>query len=77
MVLVAAVGEVHAHHVEASLAELVDGLNRVRLGANGADDGGAAEVAGRLERGIELREPFDLAPQVEVVESCVDHVEGL
>jgi hypothetical protein len=42
-------GEVHANNVEASSAELVDGLDRVCLGPDGADNGGSAVVLCRLE----------------------------
>lgn len=55
VVLVGAVGEVHANDVETGIAETVDGLDRVGLGANGADDGGTAVVVlgavGRVEGG--------------------------
>ena len=69
VVLVCAVGEVHAHDVEASLAEGVDLLGGVGLGANGADDGGAAVLARGSILSVELRQPFDpRAAGIEVVE---------
>src|SRR4051794_39929504 len=61
VVLVAAVREVHAHDVEAGGAELVDGLGRVGLGADGADDGRAAVVLLGLEGRVELGQPVDPA----------------
>jgi hypothetical protein len=45
MILVRAVGEVHAHNVETRFSQPVDGLDRVGLGSNGADDGGTTIVA--------------------------------
>lgn len=50
-------GEVHADNVKTGISELVDGLNRVGLGANGADDGGAAIVALRSESSVEGGKP--------------------
>lgn len=50
-------GEVHANNVETGLAEGVDGLNRVGLGADGADDGRAAVVLLGLVGGVEVGEP--------------------
>lgn len=76
MVFVATVREVHPHHVQARLAQLVDGLDRVGLGADGADDGSPAQVALRLVGCVELGEPFDLAAELEVVERS-RHCEGL
>lgn len=67
MVLVGAVGEVHAHDVKTGQAQLVDGLDRVGLGANGADDGGAAQVALGLVGSVERGQPGDLAAQLEVL----------
>jgi hypothetical protein len=61
VVFVGAVGEVHANNVKTGSAELVDGLDRVCLGADCADDGGAAVVLGWLELGVQLGEPFDLS----------------
>jgi hypothetical protein len=70
VVLVGAVGEVHADNVQTRLAELVDGLNGVGLWANGADDGSTAVVLGWLELGVELGEPLNLGlAGVEVFES--------
>jgi hypothetical protein len=69
VVLVAAVRKVHAHDVEPDLAEGVDLLGGVGLGADRADDGGAAVCLWRGILGVQLREPFDPgAPRVEVVE---------
>jgi hypothetical protein len=61
------VGEVHANDIKTGSAELVDGLNRVGLGANGADDGRAAVVALRGVIGIEVGQPGDAAAGVEVL----------
>jgi hypothetical protein len=47
-------GEVHANDIETSRAELVDGLDRVRFGANCADDGSSAVVLGRLKLKVTL-----------------------
>lgn len=69
MIFVAAVGKIHPHNVQASFAELVDGLNRVGLGANGTDDRRPPQVPLRLVRRVELRQPFDLAAELEMVES--------
>lgn len=76
MVLVAAMGKVHAHNVQASLAELVNGLNRVGLGTDGADDGSPAQVALRLVGRVKLCQPFDLAAERQVVESSGRHCAG-
>lgn len=70
VVLVAAVGEVHADNIETSFTELVDGLDRVCLGSYGADNGGSAVVLLRLERGIERGQPGDSPAALEMVESC-------
>lgn len=50
-------GEVHADNVETGIAQLVDGLDRVGLGANGADDGRAAVVVLRAVGGVERGKP--------------------
>ena len=73
VVLIAAVGEVHADDVQADITELVDGLHRVGLGANGADDGSPAEDALGLEGSVEMGQPVDPAAIVEVVESRSGH----
>jgi len=73
VVLVAAMGEVHANNVQPNITKLVDGLNRVRLGANRADDRRAAEVTGRREGSIELGEPVDSAAELEMVKGCGCH----
>lgn len=44
VVLVLAVGEVHANNIEAGGSQLVDGLDRVGLGTDCADDGCSSEV---------------------------------
>lgn len=77
VVLVATVGEVHANDVETSIAELVDGLDRVGLGTNGADDGSATELASGLELSVELSEPLNLAAEAEMVKRSSGHCEGL
>lgn len=67
--------EVHADDVQARLAEAVDGLDRVGLGSDGADDGGAAEVPLRLDGGVEVGEPGDGAANFEMIlrrGHCVD-----
>lgn len=70
VVFVGAVGEVHTNDIETSLAELVDGCDRVGLGANGADDGGSTIVLGGLDLSVELREPRNLGGAgAEVVKS--------
>ena len=69
VVLVCAVGEVHAHDIETSLAEGIDLLGGVGLGPNGADNGGATVLTGRRVLSVELRQPFDpRAAGVQVVE---------
>jgi len=73
VILVAAMRKVHAHHVKASLTKLVDSLDRVRLGTNGADDGGAAEGAVRLVRRVERRQPLNLTAKVKMIESRSSH----
>lgn len=73
VVLVGAVGEVHANNVEASSTQPVDGLGGVGLGANGADDGGAAEVPLGGVGGVEGGEPVNLAAQLEVVLGSGSH----
>lgn len=50
-------GKVHADNVETRIPELVDGLNRVGLGADCADDGGAAVVALGSESSVERGKP--------------------
>ena len=60
VVAVFAVGEVHSDDVEAILSELVDRLNRVRLGTNCADDRGTTIVLGRPVFRIEGSKPSDL-----------------
>lgn len=67
VVVVRAVGEVHADNVEADVAQLVDCLDGVGLGADGADDGAAAVVALGLEGRVERREPVDAPAILEVV----------
>jgi len=68
VVFIAAVGKVHAHNVQSSIAELVDGLDRVGLGSDGADDGSPAKVAGGLVSSVELGKPVDSATEVEMIE---------
>ena len=77
MVFVAAMGEVHPHHVEASITKLVDGLNRVGLGADGADDGSPTQVASGLEFSVERRQPVNPAAQRQVLESRGSHFRGV
>lgn len=77
VVFVAAVGEVHAHHVQTRLAEFVNGLHGVGFGADGADDGSPAQVALRLVGRVKLRKPFDLAAERKMVESGRRHCDGL
>lgn len=67
VVLVAAVGEVHTGHVQAGITKLVEGLDRVGLGADGADDGSAAKVAGRGEGCVEGGQPIDAATDFQVL----------
>lgn len=69
VVLVGAVGEVHAHDIETSLAEGIDLIGGVGLGTDCADDGCAAVLLGRRILSVQLREPFDPGTAgVEVVE---------
>lgn len=68
VVLVGAVGEVHANNIETGLAQRVDLLGRVRLGADCADDGGSSVLLRGVVLGVELAEPFDPgSASVEVV----------
>lgn len=67
VVLVRTVGEVHTDNVETSSSQLVDGLNRVRVGANCADDGGSSEVSLGGVGGIEGSQPLDAAIVGQVV----------
>jgi hypothetical protein len=76
VILVAAVGKVHAHNIEASLTEFVDGLDRVRLGANRADDGSPTEVTRGLESSIELGKPVDSAAELKVIEGGGRHLDS-
>ena len=69
VIFVAAMGEIHPHHVKAGLTELVDRLNGVGLGTNGADNGRPAQVALRRDLGVKRSQPFNLAAEAEVVES--------
>lgn len=76
MILVAAVGKVHANDVQPGITELVDGLNGVGLGANRANDGRPAEVALGLVGGVELGKPVDPATEVKMVQSGSGHYRG-
>ena len=67
MVLVRAVGEVHANNIETCHAQFVDRLDGVCLGANCADDGCTAVVLCWLVFGIELAQPLDLGAGGEMV----------
>lgn len=70
MVFVRAVREVHANNVEAGPAQGIDLLGGVGLGANGADDRGAAVLFGGAVLRVELREPLNArAAGVQVVKS--------
>ncbi len=69
MVIIAAVGEVHAYDIETGGPELVDGLRGVCLGSYGANDGRSAIVLLGLEGSVELGEPVDSADLLEVVQS--------
>ena len=73
VVLVRSVGKVHADDVKTGITEVVNGLDRVGLGANGANDGGAAVVALRSVGGVEGGKPRDLASEFEVVLSGGGH----
>ena len=56
--------------VEAGAAQGRDTLDRVGLGANGTDDGGAAVLLGGVVLSVELAEPFNPGPaSIEVVQS--------
>ena len=67
MVLVRAMGEVHADDIETCHAQFVDGLDGVCLGTNCADDGCSAVVLGWLVFGIKLAQPLDLGAGGEMV----------
>lgn len=67
MVLVRAVGEVHANNIETCHAQFVDRLDGVGLGANCADDGCTAVVLCWLVFGIELAQPLDLGAGGEMI----------
>jgi hypothetical protein len=69
-------GEVHADNVETGLAQGVDGLDGVGLGADGADDGRAAVVLLGLVGGVQVGEPGDLAADGEVLLSGGSHCDG-
>ena len=69
-------GEVHADDVQTSLAEHVDLLWRVGLWANGADDGGTAELLLWHVLGVELREPLDSGTTTSQVSESVSHCDG-
>ena len=73
VVFVGTVGKVHADNIKSGGAQLVDGLDRVGLGANGADDGGTAEVLLRAESCVERSEPGNLAAQLEVLFGSGSH----
>ena len=60
VVFIGSVGKVHADDIEAGFAELVDGLDRICLGTDCADDRGSAVIFCGLEFGIQLGEPTDL-----------------
>jgi len=66
-------GEVHANHVETSLSEVVDDLDAVGLGADGADDGSSAIALVGTLSSVEVREPGDAASHGEVLEGCGRH----
>ena len=71
-------GEVHTNDIETGGSQLVDGLNRVGLGTNSADDGGTTVIVLGGVCGIEGGEPFYLTTQVEVVEGiCSDRLVAL
>lgn len=73
MILIAAVGKVHAHNIETRFAELVDGLNRVRLGTDCANDGSTTEVARGLESSIKLGKPVDSAAELKMIKGRGRH----
>lgn len=74
VVLIRAVREVHADDIEAGITEGVDSLNRVGLGANGADDGSTAVVVSGVVGRVEGREPGELASaNVEMVLGSSSH----
>jgi hypothetical protein len=68
VVLVGAMGEVHANYIETNFTEGVDLLSGVCLGADGTDDGGSPVLLCRCVLSVELAEPLDPGPAgVEVV----------
>ena len=60
--------EVHANDIKTSLTQDVDLLHRVRLGPDGADDGGATVSFGGAVFGVERGGPFQLRAVVEVIQ---------
>lgn len=60
-------GEVHADNIETSGTQLVDGLDGVGLGTNGADDGSTTVVSLRLESCVERGQPSNLTAKIEVI----------
>lgn len=73
VVLITAMGEIHSDHVHPSIAELVDSLDGVRLGPDGADDRGPSIRLSWGVRGVEVSEPFDSAPHGEMIEGVGCH----
>jgi len=69
-------GEVHADNVETGSAELVDGLDRVRLWPDCADDRGPTVVLCWLELCVQGREPLDLCRAGREMIHCGSHDEG-
>lgn len=70
VVFVLAVREVHADNVKAGGSQLVDSLDRVRLGSNCADDGCSSEVLLGGVCCVETSQPLDAAIARHVVCSC-------
>lgn len=61
-------GKVHADNIETGTTEVVDGLDRVCLRTDSADNGGPAHVVLGCIGSIKSGEPLDLVAKVKMVE---------
>lgn len=68
--------EVHADNVQTGGSQLVDGLDRVRLGADGADDRGSTQVPLGVVFRVEGGQPLKLTTGRHVVEGICSHGSG-
>jgi hypothetical protein len=76
VIFVGAVGEVHAHNIKTGSSELVDGLDRVCLGTNSADDRSSSQVLLGGVGGVERGQPLDAAIVGHVVGGGRGHRHG-